>query len=462
MSRDRRTLLRRIPAVSELLQHETVRAWLGDSSHGDVVSALRQACDELRAGILRGTSSDVNVEALLARADGYRQLAAVPSLREVINATGIVLHTGLGRAPLGDAALAAVCAAAGYCNLEFDLDNGERGQRVDHVAKRICELTGAEAAIVVNNNAAATFLILNTLANGREAIVSRGQLIEIGGSYRLPDVMAKSGALLREVGTTNRTRITDFAAALGLTTGLLVHVHTSNYRVAGFAEAPGIEELVALGWARGVPVYDDLGSGALVNLRFLGLPEEPDARSSIKAGADVVSFSGDKLLGGPQAGIICGRANVIRRLAKNPLMRTYRPDKLTLAALEATLRAWSDLDTVRERVPVIRMLTESIEVLERRANALCERLRSARPGDALDVCEAPSYAGGGTLPTVELPSRVVRWKPTSESADAVHARLRASRPPIVARVHEDAVWFDTRTLSDDDVEAISTAIGFWG
>lgn len=462
MSSIRESLLRQIPAVSELLLHETVRAWLAESPRADVVAALRQACDGLRTEILRGAVQDVNVDALLARADGHRSLAATPSLRAVINATGIVLHTGLGRAALGDDALAAVCDAAGYCNLEFDLETGERGRRSDHVARKLCELTGAEAATVVNNNAAATFLILNTLANGREAVVSRGQLIEIGGSYRLPDVMAKSGAILREVGTTNRTRIADYEAAVGPATALLVHVHTSNYRVAGFTESPGIAEIVAVGRSRRVSVYDDLGSGAIVSLRALGLPNEPDARSSLSAGADVVSFSGDKLLGGPQAGIICGRANVIRRLTLNPLMRTYRPDKLTLAALEATLRAWSDLDSARVRIPTVRMLSEPIDVLDRRAGALCERLRAVRPADAFEVCDAPSYAGGGTLPTIELPSRGVRWRPARESPDAIHSRLRASSPPIVARVHEGAVWFDARTISDVDVDVISNVVGCWG
>lgn len=448
-------LLRRLPSISTLLDQPAAASWLQRWPRRLVVEALRAACDHARAQIDEGGRPDTDVQSLLDRARQTLERKTRPSLRPVINATGIVLHTGLGRAPLASPAVQAILQAAGYCNLELDLASGERGRRTDHVAELLCELTGAEAGTVVNNNAAATLLVLNTLCNGREAIVSRGQLIEIGGTYRLPEVMAKSGAIMREVGTTNRTRLEDYADAINAATGLLVHVHTSNYVVEGFVETVPIEKLVALGRERNLLVYDDLGSGALIDLAELGLPHEPTAADSIRAGADVVSFSADKLLGGPQAGVIVGRANVVARLARNPLMRTYRPDKITLAALEATLRLWRDPAAAAADVPVLKMLTVPAEELARRAERLRALLADALPGEDLRVGEDLSFAGGGSLPARGLPTRVVRWRPVAWSATELQAKLRAADPPVIARLHGEALVIDVRILSETDCEVFA-------
>jgi len=460
MSGEPETTLRRLPSITALLESERVGAWLLRWPRHQVVAALRAACDEVREKILRGAEATaVEPESILDCAQRVLDGQSTPSLRRVINATGIVLHTGLGRAPLAEAAMEAVRRAAGYCNLELDLSSGQRGRRSVHVAALLRELTGAQAATVVNNNAAATLLILNTLCNGREAVVSRGQLVEIGGSYRLPEVMARSGAILREVGTTNRTRLSDYAVAINERTALLVRVHTSNYRQSGFVESVGIAELAALGRERNVLVYDDLGSGALFDLRALGLPPEPTAADSVRAGADVVSFSGDKLLGGPQAGLILGRANVIRRLAANPLMRTYRPDKLTFAALEATLRLHRDPQLAAAELPTMKMLTCSAGELAARAARLAEMLAAVLPGESLEAGQDVSFAGAGSLPTEALPTWVVRWRPIGRSADDLHAQLRGADPPVVARVRDDALILDLRTLSDADCQALVAVAG---
>ncbi|MCB9866022.1 MAG: L-seryl-tRNA(Sec) selenium transferase [Phycisphaerales bacterium] len=317
-------LLRKLPAVDRLLSSDRVQAWLATHPRTLVVTAVQAALDATRGAIRAGETAATEAAALLDRAEQMLKTQSTPSLRRVINATGVVLHTGLGRAPLAPAALAAIAeCAAGYCNLELDLDTGARGRRSDHVAELLCERTGAEAATVVNNNAAATLIILNTLARGAEVIVSRGQLVEIGGSYRLPEMMTASGAVLREVGTTNRTRLADYERAIGENTAALLRVHTSNYRVVGFTQDVPLAELVALGRRTNLPVVDDLGSGALAELPAGALADEPHVRAALAAGADLVCFSGDKLLGGPQAGIILGRRDLVRRIEANPLMRTY-------------------------------------------------------------------------------------------------------------------------------------------
>ena len=392
-------------------------------------------------------------------ARGALEASSRLNLRPVINATGIVLHTGLGRAPLCQASVDALMQVAdGYSNVELDFATGERGRRTDLVADLLVELTGAESATVVNNNAAATLLVLNELAEGRSAIISRGELIEIGGSYRMPDIMNKSGALMREVGTTNRTRLADYEAAIDERAGLLVRVHTSNYKVVGFTNSVSLKELVDLGRRRGLPVYHDLGSGALVDLSPWGLTDEPYAAESVRTGADVVTFSGDKLLGGPQCGLIVGTAEVVRRLEKNPLARTFRVGKMTLAALEATLRLHLDGEAARSAIPALRMLTDPPEEVAARAARLQARLDTRLPQEQFEIVKEITFAGGGSLPTVQVPTSTVRWRPSSLSPNQAAQGLRRSHPPIIARIRDDAVVFDLRTLGEDELAVLTDAV----
>ncbi len=376
-----------------------------------------------------------------------------PSLRPVINATGVVLHTNLGRAPLARAAREAVQrAAAGYSNLEYDLEAGERGSRYDHCAGLLVELTGAEAALVVNNNAAALVLALNTLAEARGAVVSRGELVEIGGSFRVPEIMARSGARMVEVGATNRTHRADYEAAITPETGAILKVHRSNFRIQGFTAEVPLAELAELGRACGVPVVNDLGSGLLLDLARVGLPEEPTAGDALRTGADVVTMSGDKLLGGPQAGIVLGRGEWIARMRRNPLCRAFRVDKLTLAALEATLALYRDPDAALREIPVLRMLSLGAEALETRARTWVERLEAA--GVAAETMSGASAVGGGAHPGAELPTTLVLVASARRSARAVEAALRAGEPAVVARIVDGRVALDPRTVAQEEEAAL--------
>ncbi len=371
--------------------------------------------DDIRAEIAADSSlpaGRVSPPALVARLGARLAARFAPSLAPAVNATGVIMHSGLGRAVLPSAAVEALGAvAAGYSTLALDLDSGKRVPRDRHVEGLLRELTGAEAATVANNNAAATVLILNTLARGKDVVVSRGQLVEIGGSFRMPDVMATSGAVLREVGTTNKTHLRDYEAAVTDATGVLLRVHHSNYRIVGFAEEPPVEDLVALGRARGVPVVDDLGSGALVDLAPYGLRPEPLVQASVRAGADVVCFSGDKLIGGPQCGIIVGKDEWIRKIRKNPLARAFRCGKLSLAALEATLKLFLAPERLPERHPIYRMLALSPDELGRRARKLAAALRKSLPGSvSLSVEDGESQVGSGAVPVETLPSKVLAVK----------------------------------------------------
>lgn len=453
-------LLRSIPSVARVLEHEEVRAWMDALPRQTVVAAVQSTLQTLREEVLAGKhEEELDLESVLGRVEEAIVERSQPSLRRVINATGIVLHTGLGRAPLADAALDAIAdGSSGYCNLEFDLATGDRGHRADHAARELRELTGAEAATVVNNNAAATLLILKTLASGREVLVSRGELIEIGGSYRLPDIMAAGGAILREVGTTNRTRISDYEAAVGERTGMILRVHPSNYRVIGFSESASLAELIDLGRRTQLPVVDDLGSGVLIDLTPFGLPHEPCVRESIETGADLACFSGDKLLGGPQCGIIVGRRALIQRIEKDPLYRTYRVDKMTLLALIATLRLCADPDEAVKQVPTLAMLAASTDELAARANDIVRRLEGQLPSERFFVCSDVAYAGGGSLPTEQLPTVVVQWRPSRLSATQAVRALRESDIPVVARIRDDAVCFDMRTVREPDVEPLVAAV----
>lgn len=453
-------LLRSLPSVSALLEDEEVVGWLHALPRTSVVASLQSALQQFRERIMAGELSVApDVDEILQDAEAELTRRSMPSLRPVINATGIVLHTGLGRAPLCDSAIEAIVeGASGYCNLEFELDTGQRGRRSTHVRQLLCDVTGAESALVVNNNAAATFLILKTFAEGREVIVSRGQLVEIGGSYRLPDILAASGAKLCEVGTTNRTRLSDYekAAHPGVAS-MLLHVHTSNYQVVGFTESVGILELVKLARRKGLLAVDDLGSGALFDLSAHGLPVEPGVAASVAAGADLVCFSGDKLLGGPQCGIIVGRADLIELIEKNPLMRTYRVDKLTLLALEATVRHYLDIEDALTSVPVLRMMNVPADELAARAQALAEDLQEALPDERFLVCSDVGFVGGGSMPGKELSTVLVQWRPECGTVEAIAAALRTGETPVVVRIRDDSICFDLRTIRTSDLDDLVEA-----
>jgi L-seryl-tRNA(Ser) seleniumtransferase len=431
--------LRDLPSVDELagdgrLAGAAPRPLLVSAAR----SALARAREELQAGEEPGDLVE-RVESELAAARGAR-------LRRAINATGVIVHTNLGRAPLAREALERVNAVAGgYSNLEYDLGEGGRGSRQDHVAPILRRLTGAEAALVVNNNAAAVLLALAALAEGREVLVSRGELIEIGDGFRIPDVLARSGGRLREVGTTNRTRAGDYDRAIGPETGLLLRVHQSNFRVVGFTEQPRLADLVRVARAHGLPLVDDLGSGALFASSSLLLGDEPTARESLEAGADLVCFSGDKLLGGPQAGIIVGRAELVERLRRHPLQRALRADKLTLAALEATLALYLDPELAAREVPVLRMLAEPLEKVRARA----QRLASLVGGD---VEPTVGRVGGGALPLTELPSFACAVE------EELASRLRETEPPVIGVVRDGRCLLDCRTLRDEELDDVAAAV----
>jgi len=453
-------LLRTLPSVSSVLETEDVQHWLAELPRTSVVAAVQTAVAACRKQIVSGQVTEpVDIESVIAAAEAELVERATPSLRRVINATGIALHTGLGRAPLCEAAIDAIVDGAhGYCSLEYDLTTGKRGKRNAHVRELLTALTGAEAATVVNNNAAATLMILNTFAAEREVIVSRGELVEIGGSFRLPDIMRASRATLREVGTTNRTRVGDYERAIGDETAMLLRVHPSNYRIIGFTESVSMGALAELAHRFNLVAVDDLGSGALIDMKEYGLPDEPCVRDSLAEGADLVCFSGDKLVGGPQAGIIVGRKSLIDRIDSSPLMRTYRVGKLTLLALDATLRQYLDPETALTQVPTLAMLEVPSDVLAKRARTLAELLKSALPGAKIYEHSDVSYAGGGAMPGKELETVVVQWRCEHASVDEVAAALRRAEVPVIVRVRDDAICFDLRTIPEADFEALVDSV----
>jgi L-seryl-tRNA(Ser) seleniumtransferase len=433
--------LRKLPSVDRLLKEESVAALAERWGHELTVNAARETLEEVREAIREGQSCPP-LEAL-ARMAGERLAAHLrPTLRPSINATGVIVHTNLGRAPLSAEARAAMDAVAvGYSNLEYDLEAGGRGSRYVHAEEILCRLTGAEAALVVNNNAAAVLLILMTFARGQEVIISRGQLVEIGGGFRIPDVMRQSGATLVEVGTTNRTYARDYEVAITEHTAALMRVHRSNFRLMGFVHEPALAEMVELAGARGLLLFDDLGSGTLLDTTPYGLAHEPTIQESVAAGASLVSCSGDKLLGGPQAGIILGRAELIARLKKFPLTRALRVDKTTLAGLQATLRHYL-LGEATEKVPVWRMISQGEAELRERAGAWVGVLRGL--GVPAAAVPGRSTVGGGSLPGETLPTHLVALD--VPSPDAVAARLRAGEPPVVSRIEDDRLVLDPRTV----------------
>ncbi|RLA95475.1 MAG: L-seryl-tRNA(Sec) selenium transferase [Deltaproteobacteria bacterium] len=459
MADDRAALLRKIPKVDDLLEEERVKGLLRLFPRRVVLEGIRRALDRLREGIQGGTLTAVERASLLDRVAAEVKGLGSPKLRRVINATGVVLHTNLGRAPLSEAALQRLEEVGGrYSNLEYDLSKGRRGLRYVHVEDLLCRLSGAEAAMVVNNNAGAVLLVLNTLAEGREVVVSRGELVEIGGAFRIPDVMAKSGAILREVGTTNRTHPRDYEGAINDRTALLLKVHTSNYRIVGFTSEVPLEGLVEIGRRYRLPVMEDLGSGLLLDLSRYGLKGEPTVQGALARGADVVTFSGDKLLGGPQAGIILGKREIVEEVRKNPLTRALRIDKLTLAALEATLFAYLDEEVALEEVPALRMLTTPLEVLKKRARRLQRLIRKASLRVDAELVREASQVGGGAFPFQDLPTWAVSVRPLDISLEAFEEGLRLGDPPVVARISGDRVLFDARTIADDELPLVAEAV----
>ncbi len=458
--------LRAIPSVDELLLQPRLVALAEKSGRGLVIQAIRHVLTDLRAHIKSepprsdaANSEMFDLGLLEARVTAEVEATLAPSLRRVINATGVVLHTNLGRAPLSAAAVAQINATAlGYSNLEYDTARGERGKRDVHTGQLLAELVGAEAAIVVNNNAAAVFLVLNTLAKGAEVVVSRGELIEIGDGFRIPDIMAESGALLREVGTTNRTRLRDYERAITERTRLLLRVHPSNFRITGFTERPALEELVALGKRLHLPVYADLGSGCIADLAASGIAE-PVPRASCEAGATVVTFSGDKLLGGPEAGIIAGKKEIVDRIRANPLFRALRVDKLTIAALEATLQSY--LRGAFDEIPALRMIRLSGEEIGKRAQAFCEKLRPLLRNDVkLEVHPGFSVIGGGSTPNQQLPTSLIAVNGPRHSAAQLEERLRKPQAgtPVIARIEDDKLILDLRTVHPDEEKETASAV----
>jgi len=447
---------RELPSVSRLLDDPTLLAFRERFTHEEVAEAIRSELESARARLVAHEPvprGDL-VPAIVARLEA----GVTPRLRSVLNATGIVLHTNLGRAPLHEAAArAAYDAAVGYSNLEMDLIAGARGSRQDTVRGGIRHLTGAEAATAVNNCAAATVLVLRALAAGREVIVSRGQLIEIGGSFRIPEILAASGAILKEVGTTNITRLADYEAAIGPNTAAIMRVHTSNYRVRGFTRSVELAELAGLAKKHGLLLIDDAGSGQAVDLTAFALPGEPLVSAGIAAGADLVLFSGDKLLGGPQAGLIAGRADLVARIEKDPLMRAFRLDKMTLASLEATLALYRDPARALREVPVLKMLTTPIAELRKRAEAFAASLRSISELEVA-VRDEAAFVGGGSLPDEPMASVVVAVRHKDISEGDFASRLRAGTPPVVARVHAGEVLFDLRTVFPEQVAMLLAAV----
>jgi L-seryl-tRNA(Ser) seleniumtransferase len=444
-------LLRELPAVDQLLGHARSVQLLARFNRTFLTRQCRAILDELRAAIRAGTLRDANDladDAILSRLERRLESETVPALSRVVNATGTILHTNLGRALLASEAVEAVRLAADHAvNLEYDVARGERGQRELVLERLLVDLTGAEAATVVNNNAAAVMLALNTIADGRPVIVSRGELIEIGGAFRLPEIMAKSGAVLREIGTTNRTHPTDYEAAIAEQTALLLKVHTSNYRIVGFQADVSLPELVAIGRRHHVPVMEDLGSGALVDLAAYGLPREPVVAERIALGADIVTFSGDKILGGPQAGVILGRRTLIAQMARNPLHRALRCSKLTLAALEATLRLYRQSPDVTASIPALRMFTRplgDIEATGREAVRLLQPALGVRVRLSLE--DSTAQVGSGALPTEEIPTKVIAVEEDGTSAARIAERFRRARPPIIGRISHGRFLLDLRTI----------------
>ena len=454
---ENKLLLRSLPKVDDILRQPAVAAL--ELPQTVVTDLVRARIDALRRQVLEGALTRLpTAETLCDEICAAARAAAKPSLRPVINATGVTLHTNLGRACLSERAVEAAAAAARrYSTLEYDLESGQRGSRYSHVEKLLCRITGAESAMVVNNNAAAVLLILSAVGKGGEVITSRGELVEIGGSFRIPEIMEQCGCSLREVGATNKTHLRDYERAIGENTRALLKVHTSNYRILGFSESVSLQDMVALGRDKGLPVIEDLGSGCFFDLETIGIHGEPTVMDSVKAGVDIISFSGDKLLGGPQAGIILCKKDWIKTLKSHPLTRAMRVDKMTLAALEATLESYLEPEKAMEEIPTLRMLAVDPAVLRLRAESLCEKLTAL--GVTCQVIPEQDQVGGGSVPTQLLPTWAVAVDPQSVSVDGLERRLRREADtPIVGRIVRDRYLLDARTLWEEDFDDIANAV----
>ncbi|UCD79282.1 MAG: L-seryl-tRNA(Sec) selenium transferase [Desulfobacterales bacterium] len=463
LSENQQKLLRMLPAVDQVLVRCRNDPFFEDVPKSVVVNTVRQILDSGRSRILaadhhiaeESLSGSTLMESIKAAVDK----AMTPNLRHLVNATGVVVHTNLGRSLLPGLVIENLALIAGrYSNLEYDLEAGKRGSRYSSVEGILCEISGAEAGMVVNNNAAAVLLCLETMAKNKEVIVSRGELVEIGGSFRVPDVMVKSGGILREVGTTNRTHLKDYEQAIDEHTALLLKVHRSNYSVVGFTAEVSLKDLVALGTRYGKPVMEDLGSGTFIDFSKYGLVKEPTVQESVASGADVVTFSGDKLLGGPQAGLIVGKKTILDRVKQNPLARALRIDKMTLAALEATLRLYRDEQKAIRCIPTLRMLTMNLDEIVNRASRLTESLNEI--GDSrlqITLTDLSSKAGGGALPLLDLPSKCLKIMIQGMSVNTLEKRMRQHNPPIIGRIEDDGFVVDPRTLRDDDLPIIRSA-----
>jgi len=453
-------LLKSLPGVDRLLESMKTDAWFQDIPRSVKVAAAREAVERVRADILEtDPEMDDSVsleEKVLKEAGKLAAESMTPNLCRLVNATGVIVHTNLGRSQLAASALENLgMVAAGYSNLEFDLAAGKRGSRYSVVEDLICEISHAEAAMVVNNNAGAVLLCLETMAKDRNVIVSRGELVEIGGSFRIPDVMARSGALLREVGATNRTHAKDYEQAIDDETGLLLKVHTSNFSVVGFTKSLSLTELVALGKKYDLPVMEDLGSGTFIDFSKYGLVKEPSVQESVAAGVDVVTFSGDKLLGGPQAGIIVGSKEILDRIKKNPITRALRIDKLTLAALESTLRLYRDEKRAIAEIPTLKMLLAPLKRLEEKAQKLKEQLhRLDRSRLRIETMTDTSRAGGGSMPLADLPTTCLLVGIEGLSANELERRLRTGRPPLIGRIENDCFVMDVRTIGEHEFDVV--------
>lgn len=448
-------LLRELPSVDRLLSHAQSEPLLARFRREYVTQRCREVLDELRSLIRRGESisaTGLEEASILTRVGRKIDSERETKLTRVVNATGTILHTNLGRALLPQPAIDALCrVASDPVNLEYDLAEGVRGKREETIEQLLRDLTGAEAATVVNNNAAAVLLGLNTLANGRDVIVSRGELIEIGGAFRIPEIMAKSGAVLKEVGTTNRTHPQDYEHAIGGNTGLLLKVHASNYRIVGFSSEVGLGELVAIGKRHGIPVMEDLGSGALVDISRFGLPKEPVVSERVAMGADIVTFSGDKVLGGPQAGLLVGTKAWISQIARNPLHRALRCGKLTIAALEATLRLYQQSTNIAEEIPTLRAFTRPLEDIQSMGERLLPVLQKALGEEfRLSLEDSTSQIGSGALPTEEIPTKIIAIQRDAMSAERIAHRFRSARPPVIGRIKDDRFLLDLRTIFDPE------------
>ncbi len=451
-------LLRKIPKVDELLRHEK----LSDLScqHTVLTETVREVIDALRRAILAGKEPSLEPQIICEQVIDAIRKKTTMNLRPVINATGIVLHTNLGRAKLSSAAVAAIQSVAqDYNTLEYNLEKGSRGSRYAHVEQLISKLTGAEDAMVVNNNAAAVMLVLSTMAKGKEVVTSRGELVEIGGAFRVPEIMSQSGGTLIEVGTTNKTHPSDYVNAVTENTGAFLKVHTSNFKIVGFSEEVSLEEMVRIGHERNIPVIYDLGSGAMIRLEDYGILDEPNVPDAMKSGADIISFSGDKLLGGPQAGIIIGKREYIEAMKKNPLTRAFRIDKLTLAALEATLREYMDPQQALQNNPTLRMITAKMDTLEPKGRQLLACMEQVCDGSfSVQLTEDFGQVGGGSVPTQMIRSSVVAVEPKRVSLDLLEKRLRELSLPIIARISKERLLLDVRTIEEHHFSYVAQSI----